>query len=259
MNILKTKLQNTEKLCGTHVSLSDPCVCEILGRLGFDFIWVDCEHSYLSFKDVLIHLQAAGNTPVIVRVQQHDYNFTKKILEMGPSGIIFPMARDAEEVEELMRFTLYPPEGNRGFGPMRAIEYGIQDSLEYVQKRCYEMCRLIQIEQISAVQELPRLVKNKYLDGFIFGPNDLSGSIGRMNQGMHPETQKLIKEGVRIIRDAGKSVGVSLGNYDQETLDYYASIGMNILSTGADYGYILDGAKLSLEHAKEAHRKQVSE
>ncbi len=258
MNKLKEKLQSGRRLCGTHVSLADPCICDIIGRLGFDFIWVDCEHSYLSLKDVLVHLSAAGDTPVIVRLQQHDFNFTKKVLEMGPAGVVFPMVKSAAEAEELMQFTLYPPKGCRGFGPMRAIGYGqgdINHVLEYVDAGHEELCRFIQIEQACAVEELPLLVQNPYIDGYIFGPNDLSGSIGHMGRVLCPENQALIQKAMDILQKAGKPAGVSLGSTDQETLDHYAAMGMQILSTGADYGYVLEGAKNALHNARLALEK----
>lgn len=109
-NILKKKIMNKEILYGTHVNLADPCICDIVGRLGYDFIWVDMEHSYLSYKDLLSHIIAAKGTgtPVIVRIPQNDLTATKKILEMGPDGVIFPMVRSKEEIDRLMGYTLYP-------------------------------------------------------------------------------------------------------------------------------------------------------
>ena len=41
MNDLKRKILNCEKVCGTHVSMSDFMSADILGSLGYDFIWVD--------------------------------------------------------------------------------------------------------------------------------------------------------------------------------------------------------------------------
>ena len=67
-------------------------------------------------------------TPVIVRAPQDDLTATKKIIEMGVDGIIFPMVRTAEEANRVIASTLYPPYGDRGFGPMGAIDYGMEYS-----------------------------------------------------------------------------------------------------------------------------------
>lgn len=256
MNRLKEKLRNGKRLIGTHVWLKDPCVCDMLGQLGFDFIWVDCEHSYLALDDVLTHLIAAGDTPVIVRLPQHDFNFTKKVLEMGPDGVIFPMVHSPEEAMELMRYTLYPPRGCRGFGPMRAVRYGIDDSLSYVDDDPNTLCRFIQIERASMAQAVPELLENPYIDGYIFGPNDLSASLGQTGRGMTEEAQRLIRQATEQLRAAGKHVGVSLGGTDQALLNHYADMGMNILSVGTDFSYILDGAKEALRRVQQAYNRE---
>ena len=86
MSTLRQKIENREKLCGTLVSLTDPCLCEIMGNAGFDFIWIDTEHTYMSYKEVLCHLNAARSSgaAAVVRVPQNDLTFTKKILMTHP-------------------------------------------------------------------------------------------------------------------------------------------------------------------------------
>ena len=117
MSGLKSKVLEVRNICGTHVSLSDPASCEMIAPLGYDFIWIDLEHSELSPRELHNHMNAAKafGTPTIVRLPMHDLTVTKKVLEMGPDGIIFPMIHNAEEAEKLISYTLYPPYGNRGF------------------------------------------------------------------------------------------------------------------------------------------------
>ena len=97
--MLKQKILNGEKIIGTHINFSDPSVGRIAGLAGFDYIWIDTEHNYISFESLLsqiITVRSTG-TDVIVRVPQDDLTATKKVLEMGPDGIVFPMVRSAEE------------------------------------------------------------------------------------------------------------------------------------------------------------------
>ncbi len=62
---LKSRLH--ENLVGTHISMPDSIVSEILGRLGFDFIWIDTEHSEMPLSTLRNHLTAvnAGGTPLL--------------------------------------------------------------------------------------------------------------------------------------------------------------------------------------------------
>lgn len=98
MNILRQKINNKEKINGTLVSLTDPCLCEIIGNIGYDCVWIDMEHTHMSYKDVLCHLSAAASASIssVVRLPQNDLTATKKVLEMSPDGIIFPMAKSVD-------------------------------------------------------------------------------------------------------------------------------------------------------------------
>ena len=119
------------------MNVVDPRIAEIAAMSGIDCIWIDMEHTYMSYKEVLCHLNAARSVGAasVVRLPQNDLTVTKKILEMGPEGIIFPMMRTPEEVREMIGATLYPPHGNRGFGPMNAIDYGLKKAFEFTKEK----------------------------------------------------------------------------------------------------------------------------
>ena len=253
MNILKEKIKQKKPICGTHVSLSDPSICEIIGNLGYDFIWIDMEHTYIDYKMLAIHLNAAkaARTPVIVRVPADDFTATKKVLEMGIDGIIFPMIQNAGQANRLISVTLYPPAGTRGFGPIRAIRYGLDDVHEYISHSSFDICRFIQIEHKDAVDDLNKIIKNPYIDGFIFGPNDLSGSIGELGNVFGDNTTGLIKKAIQILKDADKTIGVSTGDTNCSTLEHWHALGINMISAGADYNYILTSACETLKNIKK--------
>ena len=255
MNALKEKIRSGRPICGTHVQLTDPATCEIFGAAGFDFLWVDMEHTVLEPKDVLAHLTAAraAGVSVIVRVPADDLTATKKVLEMGPDGIIFPMVRTARQADTLMSWTLYPPHGERGFGPMGAIRYGWDDADEYVGPGHLDLCRFIQIEQKETVDNLEEIVKNPWIDGYIFGPNDLSGSLGMIHRVFEPEVRAEMERAVSILRKHGKYVGLSTGDTDPAVIRYWHDMGISMISAGADNGYLLAGAKAMRETLLHEH------
>ncbi len=256
MNNLRERIKHGEKLCGSIVSLTDPCLCEIIGNVGYDFIWIDMEHTYISYKEVLCHLNASRSvgTPAVVRVPQSDLTVTKKILEMDPEGIIFPMVRTAEEIKGLIDMTLYPPLGNRGFGPMRAIKYGAKDVKKYTNKDSLDLCRFIQIEHIDCVDNLEEIAKIPYIDGFIFGPNDLSGSLGMLGNVFDDNVMLQINKAIKILRANGKYIGLAVGN-DEETLKYWSMFDVDMITAGADWNYIFTESKKTLNRLKKYHLK----
>lgn len=245
MKTLKEKLRNCEYVKGMHTSLNDPCVSELCGNIGFDFLWIDTEHSAIDYSILQNHLMAAraAGTASIVRIPWNDPILAKRVLEQGPDGVIFPVINTAEELDKAMKSTLYPPEGTRGFGPVRAAKYGQLDIFEYINKVSKDMIRCVQIESYIAVENLEEMAKNPWVDCFIFGPCDLSGSIGQLNQVFEPDTQALIKKSIDILKKAGKSVGVSTGSDDPEVLKFWYDLGINFMSCGTDYLHIYNGAK----------------
>ena len=49
---LYEKVRAAEHICGTHMALNCPQTTEILGSVGFDFIWVAPEHTAASYLQV---------------------------------------------------------------------------------------------------------------------------------------------------------------------------------------------------------------
>ena len=252
MNLLRQKIENREKILGTLVSLTDPCLCEIMGNIGYDCVWIDTEHTYMSFKDVLCHLNGARSSgiPAVVRLPQNDLTDTKKILEMGPDGIIFPMVRGADELKSLIDMTLYPPHGTRGFGPLRAIGYGALDAKEYVEKKSFDLCRFVQIEHIDMIDDLDKIAEIPYIDGFIFGPNDLSGSLGEMLNVFGDKTLSKIKEAIETLRAHGKYVGLA-GGAAESDIKAWSKLGIDMLFAGADWCFVYNQGKSTLETMKK--------
>ncbi len=248
--LLKGKLH--ENLVGTHISMTDSISSEILGQLGYDFIWIDSEHSENGYTSIRNHITAvnAGGTPAIVRVSQNDYNHTKRILEMGPQGIVFPMVNTAEEAAEVVKYVSYPPAGIRGFGPLRAVRYGLDNLNEYIAEVDSGLSCFIQIESMQAVENLEEIVKIDRIDGYIFGPCDLSGTLGELNMVFDEKTQVYIKRAIDILKKNNKPIGISLGTTDINIQRFWHDLGINILSVGTDYDYILQGAKKNLEQVR---------
>lgn len=255
VNELKRKIKRGKKTCGTIVNMGDTCVSDILSRIGYDFLWIDFEHSYLSYENILTHVTVAraNGTPVIVRVPQNDLTATKKVLEMGADGIIFPMVKTVEEADELIGASLYPPEGCRGFGPMAAINYGLDDASEYVKEANKSICRFIQIECKEIIYDLDKVMKNEYIDGYIFGPNDLSGSINDFLNVYDEKTTRLMEVTIEKLKKSGKYVGIATGSSKAEVIEHWSNMGADMICSGGDFGFLTEGAVNMYQSLKNKH------
>jgi len=254
--MLKEKLENREKTVGMYVQLADISISRIVGLCGYDFIWVDTEHSYMSSETVLAHIMAlrSTGTSIVVRLPQDDLTATKHILEMGVDGVIFPMVRSAEEANRVISNTLYPPEGQRGFGPMNAVSYGIGSAFDYLTSSNEELCRFIQLEHKDAIDNLDAIMENPYIDGYIFGPNDLAASYGLRGKPFDERISKIIRDTVEKLHENGKYVGIASGGYSEEILKHWASFSPDMLTAGADFDFIRDGALGNRKMLEKIHK-----
>ena len=98
-NPLKAKLKEGKPAYGIGLSIGHPDVAEIIGKLGYDWAFIDTEHSPMDVADVQVLLQAmsSSSTVPIVRVAWNDMVMIKKALDIGAYGIIVPWVNSKEE------------------------------------------------------------------------------------------------------------------------------------------------------------------
>ena len=253
MATLKQKLLEHRPLRGTHVRLNDSAITELISNLGFDFIWVDTEHSSIDYGTLQNHLIAAraGGTPAIVRIPWNDQVMTKRVLDMGADGIVFPMVNTAAQAQQAMDGCIYPPDGKRGAGPTRLSMYGLYSLQECIQKH-WDICRFIQIESKEAVDNIEEIVQVPNLDGIILGPCDLSGSIGRLGDIYCEENLRLLDRAISVATAANIPVGISLDSNDPDELRFWVKRGVSILSSGMDFLAILKTAVVTKKNIEAA-------
>lgn len=257
LDIIRKKIANKEMVVGTHLSLGDFNAAELFGEAGFDVIWVDTEHTAIDRRDLLLNIMAISGTKAasFVRVPWNDPVLVKPILEMGVDGIVFPYVRTAEEAEKAVKSCLYPPEGIRGFGPVRAIKYGKTDIMEYINKMSKDIWKIIQIEHIDAVNNLDDILAVDGVDAIVVGPNDLAGSIGLLGQTGHPEAKRLMDIIAEKAKRANKPFGVSMG-FNPPVNKEWIDRGVNFIFAGGDVAFLMNGARETLTGIIELSNKK---
>lgn len=257
MDRWKQKIADGRVLFGTHITNGDPHNAEILGNCGYDYFWIDMEHTQLTKHDVcdiLLACRAVGpQLATFVRVPVLDPAQVKPILEMGPTGIIFPMIFTKEDVELAVKACCYPPRGIRGFSPRAAVRYGLDDTGEYVKTINDKIWKLIQIETRAAYENIDTLLENTDVDVFVIGPCDFSGAFGHLPEFTHPEVMEKIDEVCRKVKAAGRLLGVSIGAYDYESVKRWIDKGVDMISVGGEPAYLIDGSKTALANLERAY------
>jgi 2-keto-3-deoxy-L-rhamnonate aldolase RhmA len=256
MDRIRDKIARRELVIGTHISLDDSSVTELLGDVGFDVVWIDTEHSPIDLKELQLHLIAARASQVAawVRVAWNDPVIVKPILEMGPAGLVFPMIRTQKEAEDAVACCFYPPRGIRGYGPRRVTKYGLVGMQEYVQQAHRLFWRIMQIEHFEAVDNLDGILGVDGVDAIVVGPNDLSASIGKLGKTGDRQTGELQDAIAQKARLRRVPFGVSTGD-DPKVLQEWIERGASFVFTGSDVGYIVKGGKHNLQTVTELGRR----
>jgi 2-dehydro-3-deoxyglucarate aldolase/4-hydroxy-2-oxoheptanedioate aldolase len=190
-----------------------------------------------------------------VRAPQNDLTATKKIMEMGVDGIVFPMIRNATEANEAISNTLYPPYGTRGCGPINAIDYGASDIMEYIATDHEKTCRFIQIEHIDAVKDLEEIMKNDFIDGYIIGASDLSGSINELGNIYGENNLKLVKETISVLKAHGKYVGFATGETSEKIIKFWKDLGVDMITAGLDFVLLTETMKRNRENLSKIFKE----
>ena len=237
----RSRLIRGEKLIGTLITLPSPEIAEILADAGYDWLWVDMEHSPMDTRDAQMILQAVGSRiECVLRVPLNDEIWIKKALDTGAAGIIVPQVNTVEEAQRAVRFSKYPLQGSRSAGAARAHAYGarLQSYLDHANE---DTAVIVQVEHIQAVRNVQDILGVPGLDAVVLGPYDLSASMGLMGQVDHPEVQEAIAQVQLACQQAGKPLGIFAASAERAIK--YASSGFTLIASGADIFLLSQAAK----------------
>ena len=204
-----------QRQLGLWISLGSNMVADVISSAGYDWVLIDMEHSANDMQTVLAQLQVfagSGTTPLI-RPPWNEPIAVKRLLDMGAPGLLFPMVQSAEEAEQAVAATRYPPRGIRGVaGSTRATAFGrISDYASAIED---QTSVIVQIETSEALERAEQIAAVDGVTGVFFGPGDIAADIGLLGQPMHeevwarilPVAESLIAQGIPVgtlVLDAG--------------------------------------------------------
>jgi 2-keto-3-deoxy-L-rhamnonate aldolase RhmA len=209
-NRLKDRLADGQVCLGATITMNSPIVAEILSHVGgLDWLWFEMEHSSLSEQDVLTMLQTTNGSDVstVVRVPWNDKTMIKRVLDLGPDGIIIPLVNSKAEAEAAVRAIKYPPWGERGAGLARAQAYGLHMA-EYLKTANQDVAAIVMIEHIDAVNNIDEILSVKGVDSVMVGALDLSGSLGLLGQTDDERVEAAVQKVLAACRREGIPCGI---------------------------------------------------
>jgi 4-hydroxy-2-oxoheptanedioate aldolase len=242
-NLLKEKLTKGGNVSGCLIHVPAPALVEILGMVGFDFAFIDCEHSPMTAADCEHLIRAAdlcGITP-LVRVPKNEQEMILRYMDIGAQGIIVPGVRNKEEAKQAVKATKYYPQGSRGLSVARSSDYGLKMVMkDYVEYANSQTVVFTSMENTDAVNNIEEILNVDGLDGVLFGASDLSQSLGYPGQLNHPVVQAAIEKARISGLKCGKPIG-SVVRAGEVPNDYYR-VGYRIVLTSI-YALLAQSAK----------------
>ena len=193
---------------GSWISLGHPAIAEIMASAGFDWLAIDLEHSVITIREAeeLIRIIDLKGVVPIVRLSSNNSEQIKRIMDAGAHGVIVPMVNSVHEAEAAVSAVRYPPLGKRSVGLARAQGYGAKFE-HYFDWQESNTLVVVQIEHITAVENLESILSVDGVDAYIVGPYDLSGSLGIPGEFNRPE----FLEAMSCIRAVSKKLGIPGG------------------------------------------------
>lgn len=165
------------------------------------------------------------------------------------SGIMVPMVNTAQDAENIVRWSKFPPMGVRGQGSSFCAMASGLSLTEYVQVANETILTVVQIETPEAVKNADAIAAVPGVDALFIGPNDLALSLlgyvpARWNE---PEFLDALETVRQAGQRHGKFVGILArnGQHAQELSAEWAMVGL-----GSDVRALQTAMKATVEAAR---------
>jgi 4-hydroxy-2-oxoheptanedioate aldolase len=178
---------------------------------GFDFIYIDMEHSAFSIETVgdLCYAALAANLVPIVRPPAKEPHLLSRPLDAGAMGLLIPHVDTKAEAEAVIGAVKYPPMGQRGLN-LRGVHSGFDkpDGEAYVKSTNAETLIIVQIESRKGIENLDKILSVDGIDGAVIGRGDISADMGMPGKTNHPEVLKQVEKMIAACRKRNKIPGL---------------------------------------------------
>lgn len=236
---------------GVFMKSTDPAFVEAAGLAGMDFVILDLEHGPSSFKELENNLRASEVSEMlsVVRLPNIDESNIGHALDAGADAIQISQIETSEQARQVVELAKFHPQGMRGVCRfVRAAKYSNQEKQQYF-KAANETLIILQVEGITAINNIDDILLVEGIDVIFIGPYDLSQSLGIPGLIEHPKVIEKVKDILLKANRNGKKLGIFVENDDQ--LRYWKKMGIQYLAYSVDVGIFSEACKQIISHATE--------
>jgi len=238
---LKDKWRVGTKVLNGWLAIPDSFSAETMAHQGWDSLTIDMQHGVTDYLSAVRMLTAISTKPVIpvVRVPWLDPGTIMKMLDAGALGVICPMINSAQDAANFVSYLRYPPQGQRSFGPIRAL---LAHGSNYKDFANDAVTGFAMIETRAALEALDAILATPDLDAIYIGPADLALALGA--EPRFDPVDPRVTDAIAHILERAKHHGVRAGihNASPEYAARMAELGFDFVTVGSDARFMAAGA-----------------
>ncbi len=203
-NTVKLKLMVGKQVIGANVTSPDPNMYCAMANAGFDYMWIEMQHSPLTYEDAARMIWACRDAPAIpfLRVPDATESDIQKATDMGALGIVVPTVDTVEKAQAAVRWAKYPPLGRRSLATGQAQALWGSD---YRQTANDNIMVIILIETPIGVAAVDKIAAVPGVDVLYAASGDLGNFSGK--RAGDPEYDAMVAR----IHDVTLKAGLKLG------------------------------------------------
>ncbi len=238
---LKDLLASGETALGTWTQIAAPELVDIIGLNGFQFTIIDCEHGHFGMETAenLSRACDAVGIASAVRVPRNDPVLIMKALDAGIRHVVVPNLASADGARQAVLATRFGPSGLRGACPCcRSGGHFIRNWKDYVAAEEGRTGAIGLVETREGYEAIAEIVAVRELTALMFGPFDLSVSMGLEGDWRAPAVQRAVTDMISRALDAGHPVMMPVFSPDPEEcrmlIADYRALGVRTFVIGSD-------------------------
>lgn len=244
------------KIGACIMEVTSPGIGQVLKAAGFDYAFIDTEHSGFGVETVksLLRYCQAADLPAFVRPPSQDYADIARILDMGAEGVMPPMIGKAKQARAVARAMKYPPMGERGTALGIAHDRYVGGNAAQATREANEnTVFLALIETAEGVENADAIAATQGVDVLWIGQSDLSASLGVPGDFAHPRFVEAEETIIAAARAHGRGLGRLVGSVEEGIA--YRRRGFDFICYSTDFGLIRMAGRAGVAAIREADAK----
>ncbi len=242
-NPVKKALKEGKIVIGATITAASPDIAATMAGAGFDFLWIEMEHSPLTLETVRSMILATRGLKAMpfTRVPVNEPWQAKRVLDSGSLGVIFPFTSTRELAEQAVKACKYPPLGIRGFGAALAASRWGMSGVDYAKFANENVMVIVIIEQKQAIDNIEEIAAVPGIDVLFIGVNDLSFSLGKGGNTTDPIVEEAVSKVLAVGKKHNLPVGYPSGNPVE--INKRVAQGFRFFQASSDLAMMMAGAR----------------